>query len=81
MNVKHRNCARPGCYTRPAFNFPGEGKGQYCNKHKVDNVLFLLVLALDAWLLLQQSAYEQAKAAPFLIFPRGVAAGGWHDQR
>lgn len=35
MNVKHRNCARPGCYTRPAFNFPGEGKGQYCNKHKV----------------------------------------------
>ncbi|KAK9831528.1 hypothetical protein WJX81_006164 [Elliptochloris bilobata] len=34
VNVKHRMCARPGCHTRPAFNFIGEAKGQYCNKHK-----------------------------------------------
>ena len=55
MNVKHRNCARPGCYTRPAFNFPGEGKGQYCNKHKVGLLFFfLLAMAPSAWLLLEQ---------------------------
>ena len=34
MNVKHRQCARPDCATRPAFNYPGQAKGMYCNKHK-----------------------------------------------
>lgn len=34
MNVKHRQCAEQGCSTRPAFNWKGEEKGQFCNKHK-----------------------------------------------
>ena len=34
MNVKHRRCAESGCNTRPAFNWNGEEKGAYCNKHK-----------------------------------------------
>lgn len=34
VNVKHRQCAETGCYTRPAFNWKGEEKGIYCNKHK-----------------------------------------------
>lgn len=34
VNVKHRQCAEPGCSTRPAFNWKGEEKGQFCNKHK-----------------------------------------------
>ena len=34
MNVKHRRCAENGCNTRPAFNWKGEEKGAYCNKHK-----------------------------------------------
>ena len=34
MNVKHRRCAEHGCNTRPAFNWKGEEKGAYCNKHK-----------------------------------------------
>jgi hypothetical protein len=34
VNVKHRQCGRQGCATRPAFNFPGEPKGAFCNKHK-----------------------------------------------
>ena len=34
MNVKHRRCAEHGCNTRPAFNWKGEEKGVYCNKHK-----------------------------------------------
>ena len=34
MNVKHRRCAESGCNTRPAFNWKGEEKGAYCNKHK-----------------------------------------------
>lgn len=34
MNVKHRRCAETGCNTRPAFNWKGEEKGAYCNKHK-----------------------------------------------
>ena len=34
MNVKHRQCAEAGCATRPAFNWRGEEKGIYCNKHK-----------------------------------------------
>ena len=34
VNVKHRRCAEHGCNTRPAFNWKGEEKGAYCNKHK-----------------------------------------------
>ena len=34
MNVKHRRCAENGCNTRPAFNWKGEEKGSFCNKHK-----------------------------------------------
>ena len=34
MNVKHRRCAESGCNTRPAFNWKGEEKGSFCNKHK-----------------------------------------------
>ena len=34
MNVKHRRCAETGCNTRPAFNWKGEEKGAFCNKHK-----------------------------------------------
>ena len=34
MNVKHRRCAENGCNTRPAFNWKGEDKGAFCNKHK-----------------------------------------------
>ncbi len=34
MNVKHRRCAEPNCNTRPAFNWKGQEKGAYCNKHK-----------------------------------------------
>ena len=34
VNVKHRRCAESGCNTRPAFNWNGEEKGAYCNKHK-----------------------------------------------
>ena len=34
VNVKHRQCAEPGCSTRPAFNWKGEEKGHFCNKHK-----------------------------------------------
>jgi hypothetical protein len=34
VNVKHRQCAEQGCSTRPAFNWKGEEKGLYCNKHK-----------------------------------------------
>ena len=34
VNVKHRRCAEPNCNTRPAFNWKGQEKGAYCNKHK-----------------------------------------------
>ena len=34
MNVKHRQCQEEGCATRPAFNWKGEEKGIFCNKHK-----------------------------------------------
>ena len=34
VNVKHRRCAENGCNTRPAFNWKGEEKGSFCNKHK-----------------------------------------------
>lgn len=39
MNVKHRQCARPSCFTRPAFNFPGQQKGVFCNKHKENGMV------------------------------------------
>jgi len=34
VNVKHRQCAEQDCSTRPAFNWKGEEKGIFCNKHK-----------------------------------------------
>jgi len=39
VNVKHRQCARPSCFTRPAFNFPGQQKGVFCNKHKENGMV------------------------------------------
>jgi hypothetical protein len=39
INVKRKTCIYDGCGTRPSYNFAGEKRGIYCDKHKLDDMI------------------------------------------
>lgn len=39
ITVRYRKCNGEKCLKSPAFNFPGEKRGMYCNDHKLVNMV------------------------------------------